>query len=180
MRTIPRKHLAFGVLAGAGFAVGVYLFAVRDILHGPTPQVTEEQVTYLPEFSFPNERGEDVVFATIQAPVRIVNFWASWSPYSKEELPSLAALKREFGDRVEVVALNRDKNPANGRAFLAEIGLSSEITFAYDSEDTYFRRVGGYNMPETVFVGPSGEVLAHVHGPMGLEVMRATVSDLLD
>ncbi len=180
MRTIPRKHLVFGVLAGAGLAAGFYLFVVHDILLDPTPQAPEEWVTYLPDFSFPNERGEEVVFAKIQAPVRIVNFWASWSPYSREEIPALAALKREFGDRVEVVALNRDKNPADGRTFLEEIGLSSEITFAYDSEDTYFRRVGGYNMPETVFVGPNGEVLAHVHGPMDLEVMRATVGGLLD
>jgi hypothetical protein len=92
----------------------------------------------------------------------------------------LVALKREFGDRVAVVALNRDTYPKDGQVFLASLGLGEELVFAYDEADGYFGEVGGYNMPETIFVGRDGEVLHHEHGPMRLEEMQRVVEGLLN
>jgi thiol-disulfide isomerase/thioredoxin len=134
----------------------------------------------VPDFSYPDESGRPVVLSQIRADVRVVNFWASWSPYSKDELPALVALKREFGDRVAVIALNRDTYSADGRAFLESLGLEDELVFAYDQDDSYFVSVGGYNMPETIFLGEDEEVLHHVHGPMTLDAMRTQVTRLLE
>ncbi len=176
-RSTPRSRaylFAGGVLLLALVFGGYQYFTSGTFLHGLREQDSPVYV-YMPDFSFPNEKGEQVVFTNIQAPVRVVHFWASWSPYSREELPALVTLERESEGVIKVVALNRDTNPADGRAFLRDIGLASELTFAYDAEDTYFRTIGGYNMPETIFVGPRGEVLEHVHGPMSLEEMRSVV-----
>ncbi len=177
---MSRRYMVLGAILCIGVGIVVYLLSSKVMLHEQDVRSDEQRYTYLPDFTFPNENGEEVTFAAIQAPLRIVNFWASWSPYSRDELPALASLKRELGDAIEVVALNRDINPADGRAFLAELGLTSELTFAYDSEDTYFKKVGGYNMPETVFVGREGEVLEHSHGPMSMEAMRTTANRLLE
>ncbi|MBP9760504.1 MAG: TlpA family protein disulfide reductase [Candidatus Pacebacteria bacterium] len=133
-----------------------------------------------PNFNFPDASGSPIILDEIHARVRVINFWASWSPYSKDELPALVALKHEFGDDIAIVALSRDTNPTNGRAFLASLGLGPELLFAYDRGDTYFKQVGGFNMPETIFVGERGEVLAQVHGPMSLDEMRAQVKRILD
>jgi thiol-disulfide isomerase/thioredoxin len=133
-----------------------------------------------PDFRFPDASGKDIVLSEVEARVRVVNFWASWSPYSRKELPALVALQEAFGDEVAVIALNRDTDPAEGRAFLTSLGLGEELLFAYDQSDTYFKELGGYNMPETVFVGLGGEVLVHVHGPMEYQEMRETVERLLE
>ncbi len=133
----------------------------------------------MPDFSLPNAQGAPVVFSKVHAKVRVVTFWASWSPYSREELPALVRLKKEFAPNVEVVALDRDTTPADGQAFLASLSLGDELLFAYDAHDAYFKQVGGYNMPETVFVDERGVVRAHIHGPMSYDGMAAEVRTLL-
>lgn len=165
--------VALVLLCVVGGVVFMLSHTREEVSTGPT-------ATYVPDFSFPDARGAPVVLTDIKAEVRVINFWASWSPYSKDELPALVTLKREFGDRIAIVALNRDTTPSDGRAFLASLGLGEDLLFAYDREDGYFKEVGGYNMPETIFVGPEGEVLHHVHGPMELESMKRVVGELLN
>jgi len=151
------------------------------VLRGTQDTAVSNEGTHVvaPGFSLPNAEGQSVVLEDIQAPVRVVHFWASWSPYSKEALPALVELKRAFGEQVAVIALDRDTDPATGRAFLASLQLGDELVFAYDAADTYFKKLGGYNMPETVFLAPDGSILKHVHGPMSYEKMHETVSTLL-
>jgi thiol-disulfide isomerase/thioredoxin len=133
----------------------------------------------VPDFVFPDAQGNPVALADVQAELRVITFWASWSPYSRDELPTLARVKEAYGDRIAVVALNRDTNSAEGRAFLEAIGLADELIFAYDRDDTYYKEVGGFNMPETVFVDTEGRILHHTHGPMTEEAMRAVIEEHL-
>lgn len=132
-----------------------------------------------PGFSLPNAEGELIALEKINAEVRIINFWASWSPYSKDELSALVHIKETYGKKIAIIALNRDTNPVDGRAFLASLGLEDELLFAYDREDTYFKKVGGYAMPETLFLDREGNILAHIHGPMKEVDMRATLDEIL-
>lgn len=173
------KH-AVRHLVVAGVTVCAVLGMVFILFHTKEEVPTGTTATYVPDFSFPDASGEPVVLDDLVGEVRVINFWASWSPYSKDELPALVALKREFGDRIAIVALNRDTTPSDGRAFLASLGLGEDLLFAYDREDGYFKEVGGYNMPETIFVGPEGQVLHHVHGPMMYEDMKRVAEGLLN
>jgi len=157
--------------------VGVYLvFRERPTAdREPTPEPT----VFLTDFVFPDRSGNPVALEDIKADVRVINFWASWSPYSRTELPALAELKRVYGERVAVVALNRDTNPAEGREFFDGLSLSDGVVALYDQHDTYYKTVGGYNMPETLFVDEEGGVLVHVHGPMTYDEMKQTLDRLL-
>jgi len=133
----------------------------------PAPVAPEnERVGVLPEVTLPDVHGIPVTLSSVQADVRVVNFWASWSPYSRDELPALARIKKKFGDRVAVLAVNRDTNPNDGKAFYSSLGLGDDVVAVFDQADTYFKEVGGYNMPETLFVDREGGILLHTHGPM--------------
>ncbi len=136
-------------------------------------------VATAPAFVLPDEEGKAVTFADIRGDVSIIHFWASWSPDSGSDLVALSQIVEEYGDTIGVVAVNRDHERQDGLAFLEQLGVSDTIEFVYDAEDTYFRKVGGYNMPETVFVGKEEEVLLHVHGAMGYDSMKQHVEKLL-
>lgn len=156
---------------------GVYVVVHKGSRNGaaPPPEPTE----FIPDFSFPDRQGQEVTFTNVDARIRIVNFWASWSPYSRDELPALVRIKQDYGDDIEVVALNRDTNPNDGRAFFDSLKLGDSLIELYDQQDTYYKTVRGYNMPETLFVNPEGGVLAQVHGPMTYEQMKSTLDTLL-
>jgi len=170
------RVVAFVVIVGSLCGVGAYVFQHR----APAPHTeTEGAVAYAPDFTLPDETGALVQLSSVPGTVRVVNFWASWSPYSMSELPALVRLKETYGDKVTVLALNRDTDPREGRAFLERLRLRGALLFVYDHNDTYYKRVGGFNMPETLFVGEGERILAHVHGPMDETALRDTLSQLL-
>lgn len=138
-----------------------------------SPDVLSE-LPQAPDFSFPDATGKEVVLSEVQSLLRIVHFWASWDPSSAEGLHALAEIAREHSD-VAVIALNRDVVPSEGQALLARLELGDMLVFAYDKNDTYYRELGGYNMPETVFLAPGGEILEHVRGPMSEEEFRSSI-----
>ncbi|MFI0794258.1 thioredoxin [Micromonospora rubida] len=62
----------------------------------------------------------DATFAeTVLAADRpvVVDFWAEWCPPCLAVSRSLAELAGEFGDRLRVVTVNTDENPATARAY---------------------------------------------------------------
>jgi len=172
---MKRPHvLALGaVLVGIIVAVGFFGVQRQETVIAP------EGAPQIPDFEFPDADGNPVRLADVEATIRIVNFWASWSPYSKDELPALSRIQESYGDTVAVIALNRDTDPTEGRAFLESLKLEKPPLFAYDAGDTYFKKVGGFNMPETVFVDKKGNVLKHVHGPMTEEEIRTQLDQFL-
>jgi thiol-disulfide isomerase/thioredoxin len=46
-----------------------------------------------------------------QGKVVLINFWATWCPPCREEIPELLELKKEFKDRLEIVGISEDDDP---------------------------------------------------------------------
>lgn len=170
-------RLVFGavfllLLIGAGVYVAVHY---RDVPAGEDAQTLE-----LTEAVFPTKEGELVSLDNINARIRVINFWASWSPSSAEELTSLARLEETYSKDIRVIAINRDTTKEEGFAFLESKDLDDKLLYVYDSADTYYKKLDGYNMPETVFINQKDEVLAHIRGPMTYEDMQNIVRAFLE
>lgn len=151
------------------------------LLFRPDSAVVPEESRYMsaPDFALPNESGALVRLSEVEGTIRIVNFWASWSPYSKDELLAFDRLKKKYGDTLVVIALDRDTTTNDGRVFIKTLGISQDILFVFDKKDEYFDTVQGYAVPETLFLDKDGAILEHVHGPLTYERMEEIVTSLL-
>ncbi len=129
-----------------------------------------------PTFSLPSLGGEPIALESIPGELRVVYFWASWSPYARDDLAVLARIKREQGDALTVVALDRDTNVRDGRAFAEALDLRDSVLFVFDSDDAYFKRAGGFAVPETLFLDRAGGILEQVHGPLTEDVLRERIA----
>ncbi len=78
--------------------------------------------------------------------VVLVNFWASWCAPCQAELPALRQLADDYrGQRVQVLAVNVDNDPAAARRLLKKLGLSnSRLQVVWDTKS---KIVGAYNIP---------------------------------
>lgn len=162
-----KKKLGIGVVVLCGIAL---IFTTFTYLRekNDTEMVKEEGVQ-APVFTLPNAWGETISLEDIEGKIRILNLWASWSPYSAEELAMFERVWNEYGPDVSVIALSRDNNPEDGKAFVAEKGFGEGILFVYDKDDAYFKEINGFAVPETLFLNPEGNIIFHKHGPITYE-----------
>ncbi|HEU4677552.1 MAG TPA: TlpA disulfide reductase family protein [Candidatus Paceibacterota bacterium] len=122
--------------------------------------------------------GNPVPLSRFKGKPLIVNLWASWMPFSKDELSLMSALASERGESVAVVAVNRMEDPATVRSYLATFGLGQGITVLLDPADSFYKKVGGYAMPETLFYAKDGTLVEHKRGVLTEAELKAYVDSV--
>jgi thiol-disulfide isomerase/thioredoxin len=99
-------------------------------------------------FEYPVDAKGKVVF---------VNFWASWCPECKIELPELVAIREKYRDRPFVLlAVNMDRKRKAADKFLEKAGL--DLVVLYDNEQKVINAFAPVGVPASYLVGPTGEV----------------------
>lgn len=159
-QALKRAGLAGGVLLCAALLgwVGMWWYERSERL--------AQHYSYAPDFALSDITGRPVSLTESEGKVRVLNVWATWSPYSREELRVLAELAGAHAG-VVFLALCRDTNTRDVPAYLAELGLVPDgpVRFVLDPEDDYFRLIDGFHMPETLVLGEHNEILYRVRGP---------------
>ncbi|MEX0690080.1 MAG: TlpA disulfide reductase family protein [Candidatus Paceibacterota bacterium] len=123
--------------------------------------------------------GNEVSLEEFKGTSLVINSWAVWCPFCREELPDFATLQKEFGDEIKVIAIDRQESLNKVRQYTDELGISNDMLFLLDSSDSFYKSIGGFSMPETIFVNSDGNIVVHKRGPMDLEEMREHVNKII-
>jgi thiol-disulfide isomerase/thioredoxin len=136
--------VAGAVLALAGFAGFLRL---KGRVHVRTPHGTElsglpvgdpnfvirfvKDPEPAPAFDVRDISGKPVSKADWAGKVVLVNFWATWCPPCREEIPELIELKKLYGDRLEIVGISEDEDPPDKiEKFAMQQGMAYPIVMA--------------------------------------------------
>jgi hypothetical protein len=60
-----------------------------------------------------------------------------------------------------------------------QIDVTDRMLFLLDDSDTFYQTIGGFSMPETIFVNSSGQIVVHKRGPMELDEMQEHVEKII-
>ncbi len=118
-----------------------------------------------PDVSFtPAAGGAATTLAAFKGKPVLVNLWATWCAPCVKEMPTLDAAAQAFGDRVPVLAISQDMEPAKATAFLAE----RKFTHLKPYLDAKLGLSTGYgaNLPTTILYGAEGKEIWRVTGDM--------------
>lgn len=176
MQNIKQQKILIGILAFVVvFALGIIWIQKQK----QTLPVAHTKV--LPDLIVKSFDGQDIRLSSFQSTSTIVlmNAWASWCPYCKDEFADFAKLQKELGERVRIVAINRAEPDETAKSYANALGLEG-IQFVLDPSDSFYQAIGGFSMPETVFVDHDGVIRDHRRGPMDFEEMRKRVENLLN
>jgi len=112
-----------------------------------------------PDFEWTGTDGRTLRLSSYRGKVVVVNFWATWCPPCREELP---ALQRVAASESDVVVLEVDlMEPGDkARSFLDSLGLD-RLQPVLDSDGATTRRYGVLSLPSTFFVDKAG-VIRHL------------------
>ncbi len=127
--------------------------------------------------SFSDERGECRDLEEFKASVVVVNSWASWCPFCVEELPDLGRIAEEFPE-VPIVIINRSESSVDANEFLKTLDVSNRVVRLFDPEDSFYKFIEGFGMPETIFIDEKGATIFHKRGVMSYEEMESIIKQL--
>jgi len=113
--------------------------------------------------SFSNEEGEVVSIADLAGKVVFVNFWATWCPPCKAEMPSIQALKDKFKDNDQVVFMlvEIDGEAEKAREFMEQGEMDLPVYFPETEIPSNWL---GQSIPTTVILDKEGNIAAHHEG----------------
>ncbi|MEX1027083.1 MAG: TlpA disulfide reductase family protein [Candidatus Paceibacterota bacterium] len=124
--------------------------------------------------------GDTVSLEEFRGEPLVINSWAVWCPFCTEELPAFAELQKEFEGEVTVIAIDRQESREKAKGFTDELGITDDMLFLLDSSDSFYKSIGGFSMPETIFVNSDGEIVVHKRGPMELDEMREHTNKIIE
>ncbi len=128
-----------------------------------------------PDFSLQDYRGNTVTLTQFRGRPVVVNSWAAWCPFCREELKDFATVQKEFGDRVVIIAIDRAEPLQTAKKYTDELGVTDDLVFLLDPQDSFYQSIGGFSMPETIFVDEGGNIVFHKRGPMRIEEIRERI-----
>jgi len=145
-----------------------------------TQQSTSENRDVIPNITVKDTEGNPVdIKELVSGKPSVINSWTTWCPFCVDELPDFAELQEKYGDKVIVVAVNRRESVSKTQSYLVDLSVSNSMTYLYDSSDKWYRAIGGFSMPETLFVDADGGIVLHKRGPLKFSEMDSIVQEQL-
>lgn len=139
--------VVFVLLLVAAIAVAIY--------SDNKGQVAAEDLA--PNFVLPGLDGE-VALTDYRGQIVLVNFWASWCPPCKAEMPDLEAYYRQYKDQgFTVLAINMGESMDIAQGYIEATGFSFPV--ALDASGAVYNRYGAEALPSSYIIGRRGELI---------------------
>jgi len=117
------------------------------------------------QFTVPTPNGKSLRLSDHRGKVVFLNFWATWCPPCKEEMPSMERLYQRFkGQGLVVLAVSVD---AEGAEVVTPFVKAHKLTYpiGLDPKMTLAGKYGVRGLPASFFVDKKGNLVALALGP---------------
>ena len=111
-----------------------------------------------PSWSLKDVDGKVVTWAQFKGKVVVIDFWATWCPPCRTEIPGYIALQKKYGaDGLVIVGISVDTDgPDVVKKYMKEIGINYPIVMADDAVQEAFAPIQGY--PTTFIIDRDGRI----------------------
>jgi thiol-disulfide isomerase/thioredoxin len=108
-------------------------------------------------FTVTDVNGRVITSADLRGKVVIVNFWATWCPPCRAEIPDLIALQNKYRDQLVVLGISEDEGPIEAvHAFAAQYQMNYPIVMTTPELRKIFR--GVVALPTTFVIDREGRI----------------------
>jgi peroxiredoxin len=119
-----------------------------------------------PDFTLNDLSGRPVQLSSLKGKVVLVNFWATWCPPCREEIPSMVRMNQAMqGKPFQLLAISIDEGGKNAvTEFFRKSGVV--LPTLLDTDGAVSKRYGTTGVPETFVIDTKGVIMKKVVGAM--------------
>jgi thiol-disulfide isomerase/thioredoxin len=121
------------------------------------------------DVSFQDLEGRQITSAEWRGKVTIVNFWATWCPPCRAELPDMIALQQKYKDHLQIVGVSVDEASADDvRAFVKTHQINYPVAMV--TRDLRRAFPGVYALPTSFVLDKEGRTVQRHVGLIGADI----------
>ena len=140
----------------------------------PTEDETEQTLVLAPDITIYDAEGNAVKLSDFFGKPIVLNFWASWCPPCKSEMPDFHAVWEERGEEIQFLMVNLTdgsrETVETAQSFIEEQGY--EFPVYYDKDQRGYLDYQAYSIPTTYFLDAEGHAVARATGAIGPETLN--------
>ncbi len=136
-------------------------FATQGPKEGKIKKFLEPGSSYVP-FSLPTLKGKRIDTKNLEGKVLFINFWATWCPSCKEEMPSMQwlyeRLNKKYPGKFKMLAVSIDSVdvPVVVKMFMLDLKLNFPVLL--DTDGAIKDKYNTTGVPETYIVDQKGKI----------------------
>jgi thiol-disulfide isomerase/thioredoxin len=170
------------------FSLNSYSKAV-SVTAGKTYQIVEVKEGVdgkMTEFFFNDDNSEKhSILELTKGKVAFLNFWGTWCPPCRAEIPDIIKLQKELGSKLVVYGVALERNTDEAMKKVTEFAKTNNINYVnfVGSKEMVGKLTNSYNgvsaVPTTYVVDKSNNVFEKIVGSRTKDDFEATVSKLI-
>ncbi|MCF8000791.1 MAG: TlpA family protein disulfide reductase [Halanaerobiales bacterium] len=157
------------LIVGIWTLIGTF---TNETVHSET-EVGVEVGMKAPDFTINNVNGEEVSLSDYQGTKVFLNFWASWCPPCREEMPSIQKLHKNYDD-IKVLAVNSGESKEKVLNFLMENNFSFTTLLDKNGKVTTDYLIRG--IPSTFVIDKEGIIVRKQRGAITYGKMEEMIN----
>ena len=179
--TLFKRHAATFIL-GCFFALLIFNPAVKPWILERLVSIglfraainkadSTKNIVPVKNFNYTDLHGNISSISSLKGQVVFINFWASWCPPCRAEMPSINNLYLKFKDnsRITFLFFNEDNDKGKALAYLQKNNFRMPLFFTFDSipEDIFTG-----SLPTTIVLNKKGEMVFKHEGMAGYDTKQ--------
>ncbi|WP_352419217.1 cytochrome c biogenesis protein/redoxin [Proteiniborus sp.] len=142
------------------------------------------------DFTLIDQYGNEHTLSDYKGKVVFLNFWATWCPPCRKEMPDIQSLYNEYNQNQDDVIFLGVSNPRNENnintrevdkdgiiSFLKENELDFPVVF--DESGEIFSLYGISSLPTTFLINKDGNIVGYAPGMLTKDIMKSVIEQTL-
>jgi thiol-disulfide isomerase/thioredoxin len=177
----------FRVLAGSYLAAGIVFTTATLSVSLLKPPGIPGTGDIAPDFKLKNLSAETVQLSDLVGRAVILNFWATWCPPCRREMPLLDELQKTYSDKgLSIIGLNLGEPPEMVKSYVEAVDVSYPVWLdaplgapGFDLTREIFSSYGAVGLPTTLFIDRDGVIQRIYVGELSQGFLQNQVERIL-
>jgi len=132
-----------------------------------------------PDFTLRDMNGHPVRLSDFRGKAVVLNFWATWCPPCRREIPWFIALQKEYGPQgLQVIGVSMDDGGRDAvEAFVKRMDINYPILQGDDHAASLYG--GAEVLPTTYYISRDGQVVSSVTGLISESEVERNIREAL-